>query len=363
MIRMLISALLLSMPFAGALAVTNDFDHQPSQEQLQKSIAHNKARSLEVQPMAAWPVVKPFNEIENTGFVAISGAEAYELGALREAIARNLPAGVTLVVYVKNANEAAPLKRLLSPHLSSEQLKFLIVPTNFSSNPIWGRDSLPFPVYVQPRADAEGDVSGLVDSIYPQSFEPDIAFANAFGQASVKTGYEFRGGNLLFDEDINCFATRANEILGIDDPEDFFKRYFGCKTLTIMPHDGGIGDIDERVKFLPGKVVLTDNQGHAQILRGMGYDVRMFPSTGSYYRTYMNTLVVNDTIFVPQMGIAKDQDALDAYEAVGFKAVGVYTRQLADRGHGNIHCLTMNYPQGSFVASPLGSDFVKFPGR
>lgn len=74
----------------------------------------------------------------------------------------------------------------------------------------------------------------------------------------------------------------------------------------------------------------------------------------------MNALVVNGTAFVPQMGLSSDARALDAYRAVGLKPVGVYTKDLADYGEGNIHCVTMNYPKGTFTESTLGPEFVEF---
>lgn len=324
-----------------------------SEEQAQV-IQRNRERGAPLKTMAAWPVNRPYAEFETTGFVAISGANTLEIPSLREAIARNLPQGVTLVVYVADRGEADALRRKYRDLLDESRLKFLVTPVGFWGNPIWGRDSLPFPVYMN-----DGKM-GLVDSIYPQNFEPDREFAGALGASMTQTGFEFRGGNLLFDLDSNCWAENANEILGINDPEAFFKDNFGCKTVNILPHEGGIGDIDERVKFLEGKEALTDSENYARELRAKGYNVRMIPQTGAYYETYMNTLLVNNTIFVPQMGKASDQKALDAYRAYGFNPVGVYTKRLANEGHGNIHCLTMNYPPGTFVPSALGKDFVRF---
>jgi hypothetical protein len=303
-----------------------------------------------------WSVARPFSEAESTGYVATSSDNAFELAGLREALAKNLPADVSLVIYVADASETAELKNLYGSYLG-DRLKFLVVPESYFSDPIWARDSLPFPVHMQSGA------IGLVDSIYPQSFEPDQAFADSFGYSMVNTGQEFRGGNMLFDFEGNCFSENVNETAGLNDPDGFFKTYFGCKTITLLDQRGGIGDIDERIKFLDGKKVLTDDQVYAEMLRAKGYEVHMIPSTGNDGETYMNALFVNGTIFVPQMGIARDQAALDAYRALGFNPVGVYTRQMADQGDGNIHCVTMNYPPGTFRPSLRGADFVEFAGR
>jgi hypothetical protein len=297
-------------------------------------------------------VKKPFSEIEQTGYVAISSADNFELPQLREAIAKNLPSDASLVIFVASSSEVAALKSQFGQYLG-DRLKFLVTPQDFGADPIWARDSLPFPVHLQAGM-------GLVDSIYPQDFEPDQAFATALSMAKVKTGEYFRGGNLLFDLQGNCFSENVNETAGLNDPETYLKQYFGCSSVTLLDQQGGIGDIDERIKFLSGNDVLTDDTIYAALLQNKGYNVHMIPSTGYGNETYMNTLIVNGTIFVPQMGIDRDQSALDAYKALGFKPVGVYTKDMADQGAGNIHCVTMNYPPGSFVASLHGGDFVEF---
>jgi agmatine/peptidylarginine deiminase len=65
----------------------------------------------------------------------------------------------------------------------------------------------------------------------------------------------------------------------------------------------------------------------------------------------MNTLLVNGTVFVSPNGTATDADALEAYRALDPTAIPVFTREMAEQGHGNIHCVTMNYPPGSFISN------------
>jgi hypothetical protein len=140
----------------------------------------------------------------------------------------------------------------------------------------------------------------------------------------------------------NCFSENVNETAALDDAQAYFTQFFGCATVNLLNHEGGIGDIDERIKFLTGKDALTDDSKYAEMLKGKGYTVHMIPSTGADNMTYMNTLYVNGTIFVPQMGIDADQSALDAYKALGMNPVGVYTKSMAVDGDGNIHCVTMS---------------------
>ena len=317
--------------------------------------------SLKTQDTVAnWPVLKPFSEIETSGYVAISSDDSFEMPDLRLAIAKNLPADVTLVIYVGDASEVPALKQLYAQYLGADRLKFVVTPMSGDSDPVWARDSLPFPVHM---GAASSSPFGLVASIYPQDFDPNAPFAKALSLPMQQTGQVFRGGNLLLDMSGNCFAENVNEVASLSDPQGFFTNYFGCASVTLLDQQGGIGDLDERLKFTTGKDVLTDNATYAALLKGKGYTVHMIPETGDDMETYMNTLYVNGTMFVPQMGIPADQDALVAYRALGFNAVGVNTKQLADQGEGNIHCVTMNYPPGSFTASLEGADFVKFAGR
>jgi hypothetical protein len=329
--------------------------HLGTPEQQRQAVEWNKGFMMPMSKTSGnWTAVRPFSEIETTGYVAIAGDDDFEMPDLRLAIAQNLPANASLIVYISIQSDANSIKAKLGQYLG-DRLKFLVVPESRNSDPIWARDSLPFPVYTS------ASTMGMVDSIYPQSFEPDAAVDQALGNVPmVSTHQYFRGGNLLYDLDGNCFSEDVNETAGLQDPQQFFTQYFGCKTVTLLKQEGGIGDIDERIKFLSGKVALTDDQTYAKLLTSKGYQVSMIPSTGADDETYMNTLVVNGTIFVPQMGIAADADAVAAYNKLGFKAVGVYTKELAVEGDGNIHCVTMNYPPGTFAASVRGSDFVEF---
>lgn len=345
---------LMLMVLAGISSATfaaSKNTHLGTPEQQAAAIEWNRGHMRLLSDLN-WQVQRPFSEIEKTGYVAISGDDNFELPQLRAAIAKNLPADVTLVVYVGSSTDVSSLKADLGAALG-DRLKFLLVEQDFGADPIWARDSLPFPVYM-----ASG--FGLVNSLYPQSFEPDQDFQKALGLEMTSTGEYFRGGNLLFDMEGNCFSENVNETAGLNNPEQYLTQFFGCKSVTLLNQRGGIGDIDERIKFLSGKDVLTDDKDYADILEHKGYTVHMMPSTGHGNETYMNTLYVNGTVFVPQMELESDQSALDAYKALGMNPVGVVTKEMADLGRGNIHCVTMNYPPGSFVASPLGEDFIQF---
>lgn len=352
-----ISLLTIGLCFAGSInaAEQNIHKHLGTKEQQARAAQWNRTHSGR-RSHATWNVQRPFSEIENTGYVVTNSEDEFEMDGLREAIAKNLPKGVTFILYVTDPSQVDGLKQTYGQYLTDDQLKFVTVPD--TGDDLWARDSLPFPVYLNSHDNTPS--FGLVASIYPQNFDPNQAFATALSLPMVDTNLQFRGGNLLFDMKGNCFAENANEVAALQDPQGFFKQYFGCSTVTILDYSTGLGDIDERIKFLTGNDVLTDNASYATQLKGMGYNVHMIPQTGVDRETYMNTLYVNGTIFVPQMGLSSDQSALDAYKALGMNPVGVFTKTLADEGDGNIHCVTMNYPQGSFTPSAKHADFVEF---
>lgn len=298
-------------------------------------------------PSTDWPVLSPFSETELTGYVAISDSQFGEMTALRDSIAANLPRTATLVIYVFSENEVAAFQSQYSALFAAGRLKFLLVPDGTAN--LWARDSLPVPVHL--RTPRGGTELGLVHSLYPQDFEPDDAVAGAFKAPQIQTHLYFRGGNLLSDPDGNCFAERASELAQIANPTTFLMRYFGCGRVTLLEQEGGIGDIDERIKFLSGRRALTDNENYARTLRSQGYQVFLMPRTGMPFETYLNSLLVNGTVFVPQMGLPQDKAALEVYRQQGLNAIPVYTKELADAGNGNIHCVTMNYPYGAFISN------------
>jgi hypothetical protein len=352
-LKFAILSLSLGLAAQSVAAGNTVHSHLGTADQQMKAKIWNRTH---MRPLAKpdWNVDRPFSEVEKTGYVAVSGDNNFELADLREAIAKNLPADAVMVIFVGDSSDVPAMREEYSKYLGADRLKFLVVPMNGSSDPIWARDSLPFPVHMKNGG------FGLVDSLYPQDFEPDSAFAKAMSLPMVETGEYFRGGNFLIDSKQNCYSENVNETGDLNDPQTFFTRYFGCASVNLLDQEGGIGDIDERIKFLSGNDVLTDNDTYAKILQDKGYSVHRIPSTGRNMETYMNTLIVNGTIFVPQMHLPSDQSALDAYTALGLKAVGVFTKDMADEGHGNIHCVTMNYPPGSFTGSARGTDFVEF---
>ncbi len=65
----------------------------------------------------------------------------------------------------------------------------------------------------------------------------------------------------------------------------------------------------------------------------------------SGYRTYANSVIVEDMVFMPSYGIQKDAEAKAVYERFGYKVFLVNSETISTAGNGSVHCATMAYPE------------------
>jgi agmatine/peptidylarginine deiminase len=69
------------------------------------------------------------------------------------------------------------------------------------------------------------------------------------------------------------------------------------------------------------------------------------PAIANSYRTYINSLVVGRTVFMPSYGVPTDSQARAVYESQGYQVIEIRSNTLSDQLRGSIHCQTMAYPQ------------------
>lgn len=324
--------------------------HGPSEEQLKAMALHNQQMATEevlLPPLGKLRSsnIMPFYEYDTTGYIVMSDDDFYGVAEdMKKSIASNLPAGVTLMVYTSSGNKQyqQQLFNTYSQYIDGSRLKILQVPASGSNN-FWTRDNLPLPVWEDGRLT-------LVDARYYYNFEPDAFFAQLFGTNILKHNYFFEGGNFMANARGDCLVVNRRKAYpgGMSDtgaiPDDIFKSKYGCKTLTRFKHLKGIGHIDEVVKFMSDDVVVTDTVEYKATLEKAGFTVLMLPEPHRNYETYVNSLIINDVVYVPIFGESGDQKALDTYAQLGFKVVGIQSQELATQGQGGIHCITMNYP-------------------
>jgi len=326
--------------------------HRPTDEQIEAMARHNAAAASAdfFNGTFSLPAsnVKPFYEYGRTGYLVFSDDDFSGIARdMKKILAQNLPADVMLLIYTQNASKTyqQQLLNTYSAYLPKERLRILQVPRS-GANDFWSRDNTPVPVW-----DATGK-EALVDAQYYYNFEPDAFFGALFGMNIDKHRYFYEGGNFTANALGDCIVVnrKASYPGGISDtaaiPDDIFRNKYGCKRLIRFAHLKGIGHSDEVVKFMSDNVIVTDTPAYVPTLQAAGFTVVSLPEPDMEYETYINSLQVNDVLYVPVFGERHDQTAINAYKSVAphLKIVPINTRRLATQGQGGIHCITMNYP-------------------
>lgn len=337
--RSVVLALFFFSTFASASPLKK-FDLTP-QEEAQIGL-HNQSLRAQPQVTGKAAPARPFSEVEKAGYLFFSSDTNFDSEEAKRIMAKNLPADVQLVVYMETGDRKSDVIDQYKDVIDISRLK--VVEIDRASRGFWTRDGMPVPVW----ASASSRAMELVDARYYHGFEPDRTVAGWFGSQLRSHGYYFEGGNFMTNDNGACIVidnSRAREI-----PDSLFAETYGCKKLIRLPHEKGIGHIDESVRFVGGNVVVTDTASYAAKLRANGFDVRILPRPETEYETYVNALLVNGTIYVPVFGESTDQMALDVYRQAGLTVVPIETVELANNGLGSIHCITMTYPQVPFQA-------------
>jgi hypothetical protein len=325
---------------SSASGAATSFDHQATNEELRTSLEKNSAyhKIQTHQHSPSTPALTPFRPAEDTAnfaYVLMSAVEPnQEVTNLRKTIAQNLPAGVQLVILA-DTTDIDTVKAEYAPWIEPERL--LVVTDSFTDFGLWARDAFPVPVY----DNAQKKLS-LVSAKYYREFNSGDAIAKGVQASHLeKKDFTFVGGNLIADEDGNCFSVDSSRLFGTT-PTDLIGAY-GCKTHHLMPHAAGIGDVDEVLKPLSKHRILTNVVAYRSLLESWGYQVILLPALPGF-RTYANSLIVKNVVFMPSYGIPQDSEAQGIYEKLGYKVFPVPSQELSDTLHGSIHCQTMAYP-------------------
>ena len=285
-------------------------------------------------------------------------------------------------VYIVTENQNSVVNHLNQYNIDQNNIVFVDEP----SNSIWFRDYGQWNVYTD-------DVDSLlwVDWIYNRPRPYDDVIPEALSQLlniplyqTTEVPYDLvnTGGNFMVDgfgtafsselileenDATNSFGTSNHSEAEIDAiMEDFMgiERYIKMPTL---PYDG-IHHIDMHMKLLDEETLLigeypTGVADGPQIESNMDYVLNNFnsvfgteykvirvpmpPEGGQYpnqngdYRTYTNSVFVNNTILVPVYEEQWDTTALRIYrEALpGYKVVGIDCNEIITAS-GAIHCIT-----------------------
>ena len=318
----------------------------PTAEETKQAVEHNRKLKiglwnqdyLSVPPQAA----RPFSEVEEAGFLLFHSDTYYSAKDIKDTLASNLPSGVKLIVYTHRISQVSKLKQHYGNLAGENNVEVLGLQYKASDRAIWARDNTPIPVLL--NASTTGKTWGAVDAVYYGGDEPDMALAQWFNIELFKNRYQFEGGNFVTDSKGNCVI--VNKAATSEIPESVFIKTYGCKNVVRLKHVAGIGHADERVKFIDDGLVLTDTPSYSTQLSSLGYEVRILPRPkGGDFRTYVNSLTINEKIFVPVFGEPFDEEALAVYRNTGKQIIPVNSEDLSDNGNGSVHCITMTYPK------------------
>ncbi len=286
----------------------------------------------------------PFAEYDQVGYIIFNDGSDFNALEIKKSIAKNLPEGVTLVIYTGNTdkNYQNRIFTLFTKDLPADRVKVVYLPDGESG--FWARDGVPVPSWTL-------DVSGskvftVVDAKYYYPFEPDQTVSEMFSAELVSHDYYHEGGNFLANSLGECFVVDNERAVKV--PDAVFLEKYGCQKTIRFPHIKGIGHIDESVKLINDRLALTDDASYAKILRDNGLTVNMLPRPQNQYETYVNSLYVNGTLFLPVFSQAGDADAIQLYESFGYKVIPLNSSSLSNDGLGSIHCITMAYPPVEF---------------
>ncbi len=348
------NAFSVEKPKATDLDLTS-FKQSPSEQTLERIESYNlnldskfkissSRRSLKLSATS----YTTFSEWEETGYLVISDEDRYESNRIKKELVENLPEDVNLIVYTQN-QDLNYQQQLLSYYeyvLSPGRVNILKLPVGGVTN-LWTRDNTPIAV-----TDSNSNAF-FVDAKYYYNFEPDQIFGDVFDLDLLENPYFFEGGNLVNNTKGDCIVVNRKRRypFGTSDtaaiPDTVFSDLYGCTNLIRLEHLKGIGHSDEVVKFLNDTSLVTDTQEYVDLLESEGFSVTLLPEPETEFGTYINSLIVNDVIFVPSFNESFfDTKALDIYKKLmpNYKLIQIESSKLSSMGQGGLHCITMTYP-------------------
>ncbi len=279
---------------------------------------------------------RPYADYEKTGYLIMSAGFNFDSRQAKLLMASKLPADGTLVIFTDTyGTSKEEVLRAYESVIPRKRIKVITLPN--ASRGFWARDGIPVPAM-----DA-GNNLVVVDAAYGHRFEPDAEIARLFGARIEKHDYYFEGGNFMANHTGTCIMVNAHAHVRI--PDSVFAGQYGCREMIRLPLVDGIGHIDEHVRFVSEKVVVTDLPEYKDVLEGKGLTVHMLPKPSGPYETYVNSLLMNGKIIVPVFGRDTDEQALAVYRSLGLEAFGANSRSLSNQGQGSVHCITMTYPK------------------
>jgi agmatine/peptidylarginine deiminase len=260
----------------------------------------------------------------------------------------------------------------------------------FPHESFWTRDFGPISV-----VDEEGQTTFIDPKYYPQRRRDDAVptlMARYFNVDVARPNLATEGGNFMTNGAGICVVTEwllqenpnidGNRIQRIQD------QYFGCRQTIVLERleREGTGHVDMFAKFVSQNTILVgqydelDPQNAALLDRNVErledfarenswslniVRIPMPSGSNGVYRSYTNSLIVNDRVIVPIYRADRryEAEALEIYEnamPAGYTVVTVDAEDAIQLG-GAVHCTTMGFVTAAFdVTAPEPTTVPRF---
>ncbi len=286
--------------------------------------------------------------------------------------------------YFKDTKNDIINEVLMPADIDEEDVVFL----ELSHNTYWVRDYAPWFVY-------ENGKRALINHNYKKpGARPDddnipSEIGGLWNENVYSTSFFTEGGNFMTDGAGTCWQSSKvfdnwslsdgggpkNPGWSEEDVKELFENFLGCEVIIHTPYlpDENTGHIDMFSKIINQDTILVGmssseygaSQNQIEFLdniadvyartpkpNGEEWNIVRIPMVfeNNVYYTYTNSLIVNNTVLVPQYGITSngfdhDEDALKIYRELmpHHNIKGIYSGDVIKSG-GAIHCTTMQVP-------------------
>lgn len=282
---------------------------------------------------------RPFVEYEKVGKIFIGTTDQYDISATQKALIENMPDNVEIFIFSGNSESLKNTESKLKGTKNASKVHYLN--TDTSTYDLWARDILTYPLVSL----VHSNNTAAMQFQYFNTSTPSEIVNKLLNIPVLKSDAIFEGGNLVADIYQNCFAVEMPELESLGKvPVQELIDNVGCKRVFKLPFQGGIGHADERLLFISNKLAATDIPEIADQLKKMNYEVLLLPYIENKDFSYLNSVIVNGTIFVPTFELPTDNIALNILAKSGLKIVSVPSKTLTENGSGSIHCISRTYP-------------------
>ncbi len=319
-------------------------------------LAMNILKTADAQPTNPLPIPE-FNPSE---YVIIRYPFNSNIWPLYSQLIRECQEAATTILLVYNNSELQILKDSLdNAGIPDTNIQILMIP----ANRMWVRDHGPLAIQTDNGPAflnfIDYNNSGFHDQNLP------VSLANHWGYEHYSINWILDGGNYLVDSHGNMFTTSRlytnNPSIAPEVIDQTLQDYMGITSIVAVSpqYDDYWGHIDMQMKLLNDTTFVISSvengsgpnydvlEANVALIKGLTapngnpYHIARLPKADNW-KTYANSLILNNKVIVPIYDHLNDQIALDTYSALmpDHTVVGINSNSIIGWG-GAIHCITM----------------------